>query len=117
MTYFSEVINGIVNRVIVAEQDFIDLLPNPSDWIQTSYNTFRGENLREGGTPLRMNFGDVGFTYDEENDRFIPPKPFDSWILDEQIADWVAPIPKPDTDNTSYVWKEDTQEWIDDSEP
>ena len=110
MSHFAEVIDGIVTRVIVAEQDFIDKLPNSEQWIQTSYNTRGGINNREGGTPLRKNFAGIGYKYDEDRDAFIPIKPYNSWVLDEETCLWEAPIPYP-TDDKFYEWNEETQEW------
>lgn len=94
MTHFAEVIDGIVTRVIVAEQDFIDGLPNKEQWIQTSYN----HNIRK-------NYAGVGYSYDEVRDAFIPPKPFDSWTLNEETCNWEAPTPYPD-DGQTYSWNE-----------
>ena len=84
MAHFAEVINGIVKRVIVAEQDFIDsgAVGNPSNWKQTSYNTHGGIH-KLGGTPLRKNYAGINYTYDEQRDAFIPPKPYPSWNLNE----------------------------------
>jgi len=69
-------------------------------WIQTSY---RGE--------IRKNYAGIGYTYDSELDAFIPPKPFDSWILDEETAQWEAPIEYP-TDGKNYYWDEDSTAWV-----
>jgi len=99
MTHFAEVIDGIVTRVIVAEQDFIDDLPNKEQWIQTSYNN-----------NIRKNYAGVGYSYDEVRDAFIPPKPFDSWTLNEETCNWEAPTPYPD-DGQVYSWDE-TEGWI-----
>jgi hypothetical protein len=63
---------NIVERVIVAEQDFIDSLPKNQKWIQTSYNTRNGVHLK-GGKPLRKNYAGKGFIYDPEKDEFNPP--------------------------------------------
>ena len=109
MAHFAKVKNGIVKKVIVAEQSFIDTLPNPQEWVQTSYNTYGGVH-KLGGTPLRKNFAGIGFRYDAELDAFIPPKPYDSWVLDEDICWWQAPIPYPKDDN-NYIWDEETKEW------
>lgn len=79
-------------------------------WIKTSYNTQRGEHL-QGGTPLRGNFAGVGYKYDPELDAFIAPSPFASWVIDETIYDWVAPVPFPD-DGEEYVWDEDALAWV-----
>ena len=94
MTHFAEVIDGIVTKVIVAEQDFIDGLPNKEQWIQTSYNN-----------NIRKNYAGRGYSYDEVKDAFIPPKPFDSWILNEETCNWEAPTPYPD-DGQIYSWNE-----------
>ena len=68
-------------------------------WIKTSYNA-----------KIRKNFAGVDFTYDQERDAFIPPKPFESWLLDEETCDWVAPEPHPSDGNT-YRWDESTSSW------
>jgi hypothetical protein len=65
MSHFANVVDGVVVSVIVAEQDFVDLLPG--QWVQTSFNTLGGVHLL-GGTPLRMNYAEVGGTYDAERD-------------------------------------------------
>tara|TARA_B100000780_G_scaffold266116_1_gene222090 strand:- start:62 stop:436 length:375 start_codon:yes stop_codon:yes gene_type:complete len=109
MSHFAEIdSNDLVIRVIVAEQDFMNLglLGNPNNWIKTSYNTHGGIHINSG-TPLRKNFASTGHTYDRERDAFIPPKPYPSWILDENTCNWVAPIEMPD-DGKIYRWDEGT---------
>lgn len=112
MSHFAQIDeNNVVVQVIVAEQDFIDsgAVGDPSKWIQTSYNTQGGvHNL--GGTPLRKNYAGIGYTYDSVRDAFIPPKPFDSWILNEDTCLWDSPVPHP-MDGGSYIWEEALQEW------
>jgi hypothetical protein len=111
MSHFARVnAQGIVEQVIVAEQEFIETLPNATSWVQTSYNTFGGEH-KQGGTPLRKNFASVGFFYDYKIDAFIPIKPFNSWILNENTCLWEAPVPMPQ-DNKLYNWDEATTNWI-----
>ena len=68
-------------------------------WIKTSYNG-----------NIRKNFAGIGFVYDETRDAFIPPKPYPSWVLDEDTCLWQAPIPKPN-DGNKYFWNEDTVSW------
>jgi hypothetical protein len=104
--------NNIVVQVLVIEQDAINtgLFGDPAKFVQTSYNT-RGGVHSLGGTPLRKNFAGIGFTYDAVRDAFIPPKPFTSWILDENTCIWQAPIPAPN-DGKLYAWNEDTKSWI-----
>lgn len=79
-------------------------------YVQTSYNTHGGVHLL-GGTPLRKNFAGIGFTYDEERDAFIAPKPFPSWQLNEETCRWEPPIPCPD-DDVRYQWDETNLEWV-----
>ena len=109
MAHFAKVnINTkLVEQVIVAEQDFVDNLPGL--WIQTSYNTRHGVHLL-GGTPLRKNYAGIGFTYDFVKDAFIPPQPYSSWILNENICDWEAPIAHPN-DGQLYKWNEEINNW------
>ena len=120
MSHFAEINkDGIVQRVIVAEQDFINSgkVGDPNNWVQTSYNTKGGvhyapnSNDPDGGIALRKNYAGKGYTYDETRDAFIPPKAFPSWLLDEDTCKWKAPIPKPD-DDKRYYWDEETTNWV-----
>lgn len=77
---------------------------------QTSYNT-RGNVHLLGGTPFRKNYAGVGYTYDQTRDAFIPPKPHESWVLDEETCLWQAPTPIPD-DGQEYRWDEESSAWI-----
>jgi hypothetical protein len=112
MSHFAKVENNIVTQVIVAEQDVINsgLFGSPSSWVQTSYNTYGGQH-RNNGTPLRKNYAGVGYTYDSGRDAFIPPTPFNSWILNEDSCLWGAPTPMP-TDGKVYRWDEETLSWV-----
>ena len=93
-----------------AGQDFLNTLYKTRDvWKQTSYNTSAGEHLL-GGTPFRKNFAGIGFKYDQTLDAFIPPKPYNSWILNEDTCQWEAPIEYPE-DDKKYNWNEETQTW------
>jgi len=89
--------------------DFLTKLTGWAIWKQTSYNTVGGVHL-SGGTPFRKNHAGIGYTYDEDRDAFIPPKPFNSWILNEQTCLWVAPVAKPNDEN-KYTWNESTLTW------
>jgi hypothetical protein len=114
MSHFTKIENGLVTQVIVAEQDFINTMDG--QWVQTSYNTRAGIHYApdsdepDGGIALRKNYAGVGYTYDEDRDAFIPPKPYDSWLLDEPTCTWEAPVPYPNDDN-AYAWNEQTQAW------
>jgi hypothetical protein len=109
MAHFAKVENGIVTQVIVAVPAFINLLPDFDSWIQTSYNTFGGTH-KLGGTPLRKNYAGVGYTYDSSKDAFIPPKEFNSWVLNEETCLWEPPIEYPN-DEKIYKWNEEITNW------
>jgi len=89
--------------------DFLTKLTGYPVWKQTSYNTHGGVH-NNGGTPLRKNHAGIGYTYDETRDAFIPPKPFNSWILNEDTCLWNAPVAYPQDDNR-YSWNEQTLSW------
>jgi len=107
MAHFAKIKDDKVIEVIVAEQEHINTLDG--EWIQTSYNTYKGEH-KLGGTPLRKNFAGIGFIYDREKDAFYQKSPFPSWILDEDTCHWEAPIAYP-TDGKNYKWNEQTTTW------
>jgi hypothetical protein len=109
MSHFAEVENGIVKRVIVAEQDFIDSGALPGVWIQTSYNTRAGQHPE--GRPLRKNYAGIGFVYDSVRDAFYAPQPFPSWSLDEQTCIWQPPVAYP-SDGNKYKWDESSVSWV-----
>jgi hypothetical protein len=111
MAHFAKVKDGIVTKVIVAEQEYLDNVveTEAGTWVQTSYNTHGGVHSL-GGTPLRKNYAGIGFTYDANKDAFIPPKPFDSWTLNETTCLWEAPVAYP-TDGQRYTWNETNQTW------
>ena len=111
MAHYAKVNNGIVTNVIVAEAEFFETFvdTSPGEWIQTSYNTLAGRHVL-GGTPLRKNFAGIGYTYDRENDAFIPPKPYASWNLNEETFQWEPPVARP-TDDKQYSWNETTTSW------
>jgi hypothetical protein len=93
----------VSNDVAITEQagsDFINKLYNTRDvWKQTSYNN-----------NIRKNFAGIGYHYDQQRDAFISPKPFNSWILNEDTCRWEAPVAMPIDDNR-YTWNESTLTW------
>jgi len=99
--------NGIEQESIGI--DFLTKLTGYPVWKQTSYNTHGGVHS-SGGTPLRKNHAGIGYTYDEDRDAFIPPKPFKSWILNETTCLWNAPVAMPNDENR-YTWNESTLTW------
>ena len=120
MGHFAKVNNGVVEQVIVAEQEFFDTFvdSSPGVWLQTSYNTrggvhhdpATGEPSADQSKALRKNYAGIGYSYDAVRDAFIPPKPYPSWLLDEQTCLWIAPAPYP-ADGNHYAWNEAGQVW------
>jgi hypothetical protein len=120
MGHFAKVNNGIVEQVIVAEQEFFQTFvdTSPGTWIQTSYNTrggvhydpATGQPSADQSKALRKNYAGIGYSYDAQRDAFIPQKPYASWILDEQSCLWNSPVPYP-TDGNKYKWNEANQTW------
>jgi hypothetical protein len=119
MSHFAQVVDGVVAQVIVAEQDFINsgAVGDPSQWVQTSYNTVGGTH-RNGGTPLRKNYAGIGYVYDAGRDAFYAPQPYPSWVLDEATCYWGAPVAQPtgtlpttEADGVGYTWDESITNW------
>ena len=110
--------NNIVINVLVGNNDepdegyqwFVDNIGGR--WLQTSINTYGGVHTNNK-EPLRKNYAGIGYTYDEELDAFIPPKPeqFPSFIVDTETGLWTYPIPRPEGDEP-WGWDESTQEWV-----
>ena len=108
MAHFAEINESLeVVRVLVVPnseehrgQNFLaNDLGLGGTWIQTSYNG-----------NIRKNYAGIGYTYDESRDAFIPPKPYSSWILNEDTCVWEAPIPMP-SDDKRYKWNEENTSW------
>ena len=113
--------NDVVTQVIVVHNNdapdeasglsFLETLYGPGIvWVQTSYNTHANEHS-DGGTPLRKNYAGIGYTYNRDLDAFIPPQPFPSWLLDEDVGCWNSPVPYPE-DGEKYKWDEPTTSWV-----
>jgi hypothetical protein len=113
MAHFAHLTNGIVDQVIVIDAETLALghWGNPSEWVQTSYNTHGGTHAT-GGTPLRKNYAGLGYSYDSGRDAFIPPKPFASWLLNETTCLWGAPTPMPVVEGKMFKWDEPTTSWV-----
>ena len=121
MAHFAKLGTGnIIEKVVVVSNDdatteqagvdFLNKLYGTHDvWKQTSYNT-RGGIHGLGGTPFRKNYAGIGFKYDQTRDAFIPPKSYNSWVLNEETCLWEAPVIKPD-DGQRYLWNEETKQW------
>jgi len=103
MSHFAEInSDSIVQRVIVAEQDFINsgAVGDSFNWVQTSYHG-----------NFRKNYAGSGYTYDKVKDAFIAPQPYPSWILVEATCQWEPPVAYP-SDDKRYTWDEDTTNWV-----
>ncbi len=115
MAHFAELdANNVVLRVIVVHNN--ELMENGGEseikgiafcqslfggnWMQTSYNA-----------TFRKNYAGEGFTYDAQRDAFISPKPFASWLLNEDTCKWNSPVPYP-TDGKRYKWDESIVNWV-----
>ena len=127
MASFAKIENNIVTTVVSVvnevikdsngiEQEsiginFLKTLYNEPNaiWKQTSYNTVGGIH-QLGGTPFRKNHAGIGYVYDSQRDAFIPPKTYNSWILNENTCNWEAPVAYP-TDGQIYSWNEENQNW------
>jgi hypothetical protein len=107
MSHYAKIEDGIVTSVIVADDDFITTIGG--EWIQTSYNTYRGVHTL-GGTPLRGNFAEVGGSYDRAKDVFIPKQPHPTWILDDAGLFWKPSELCPGSES-EWVWVEGRQ-WV-----
>ena len=112
--------NGIEN-----EQIGIDFLTKSTGWPlwkKVSRGTRKGKYYNVDGSlgdqtkAFRKNYPMIGYTYDQNRDAFIPPKPFNSWILNEETCMWESPIPMPQTTTDGkedyYEWQESTLSWI-----
>lgn len=102
------------------EDNELELCARTGDtYRRTSYNTrggvhydpVTGQPSADQSKAFRKNYAGIGYTYDPDRDAFIPPKPFSSWILNEQTCLWSAPVAMPQ-DGKRYVWDEPTTSWV-----
>jgi hypothetical protein len=109
MAHFAEIVNGIVERVIVADNADWCRANLGGEWVQTSYNTHGGVNSR-GADALHKNYAGIGYTFDGVG--FAAPKPFASWTLDADTYLWAAPTPMPVEEGKIFTWDEETLSWL-----
>jgi hypothetical protein len=107
--------NNIVTQVIVVNNnDCLDSNGQESEAIGVAFcQSLLGGNWKQTSYNgnIRKNYAGVGYTYDEQRDAFIPPKPYPSWVLVEDTCLWTAPVAMP-TDNKFYNWDESSLNWI-----
>ena len=107
----TEVITGIDENIIQTDTDGTQVGGNTEAW-DTFYDIFRGQVCKRTSynNNIRKNYASIGYTYDEAKDAFIPPKPYNSWVLNEDTCLWQAPTSYP-TDGGNYKWSEDDLTW------
>jgi len=109
--------NKVLSVSVVSNEDCLDENGNESEQVGINFlKTTHGEDTKWKQTSynnnMRVRYAGINFTYDELYDAFISPKPFDSWTLDTNTLDWVPPVPRPEEDALSYIWNEETQQWV-----
>jgi hypothetical protein len=111
MAHFAHITNGVVDQVIVIDAETLATgnWGNPSEWIQTSYNT-HGNVHAIGGIPLHKNYAGIGYTWDGTG--FAPPQPFASWTKNFTTYLWEAPTPMPVVEGKMFKWDEPTLSWV-----
>jgi len=109
LSHYAHITNGIVDQVIVIDAETLATghWGNPSEWVQTSYNTHG--NQHPENRPLNKNYAGIGYTWDGTG--FAPPQPFASWTKNAETYLWEAPTPMP-TDGKMYSWDEATTAWV-----
>jgi len=122
MTYFAKLDADNIVTFVTAGREEDDGLEEELNartgdvYRQTSYNTLGGIHYTDGEPSedqtkaFRFNYAGISFMYDPERDAFIPPKPFDSWVINESTCLWEPPVEYPEDEN-QYVWNEETTSW------
>jgi hypothetical protein len=100
MSYFAKVVDNVVVQTIKADSGymanaFVD--DSPGRWVEFDKVSNRAA---------------IGYTYDKTNNKFYPPKPYNSWVYDEELKSWLAPVSYPDDEENKYEWNENEQQWI-----
>jgi hypothetical protein len=115
MAHFAKLgVGNIVEQVIVVSNDIATTEQAGSDFINKLYNTRDVWKQTSYNNNIRKNFAGVGYSYDQTRDAFIPPKHYNSWVLNEDTCLWNAPVPEPTTqleDNQYYSWNESIINW------
>ena len=111
MASFAKLGKGnIVENVVVVSNDIATTEQAGVDFLNNLYGSRDVWKQTYSDKSLRKNFASVGYRYDQNRDAFIAPKPYNSWILNEETCQWEAPVALPDTENR-YNWNEENQTW------
>ena len=115
MAHFAKLgVGNIVEQVIVVSNDIANTEQAGSDFINKLYNTRDVWKQTSYNNNIRKNYAGIGFQYDQTRDAFIPPKPYNSWVLNEDTCRWKAPVAMPTEtleENQYYSWNESTLTW------
>jgi hypothetical protein len=111
MAHFAKLGTGnIVEQVVVVSNDIATTEQAGADFLNNLYKTRDVWKQTSYNNNIRKNYAGIGFKYDQARDAFIAPKPFNSWILNEDTCLWEAPVAKPD-DGQEYKWNETIKNW------
>jgi hypothetical protein len=111
MAHFAKLgVGNIVERVEVVSNDIATTEQAGADFLNNIYKTRDVWKQTSYNNNIRKNYAGIGYIYDEDRDAFIPPKPFNSWVLNENTCQWESPVAYPN-DGQKYIWNEDTQSW------
>lgn len=112
MAHYAFLDNDNVVTEVITGRNEDEIVDGISDW-EEYYGSKRGQRCvrTSYNANIRKNYAGIGFTYDEDRDAFIPPKPYSSWILDEDTCLWEPPIAYP-SDGLMYEWDEESTDWV-----
>jgi hypothetical protein len=107
-----QVITGVDETVTQTDTDGTVVGGSSEAWESFYAGRFPGHTCKRTSYNgnIRKNYAGIGYTFDADRDAFIPPKPYPSWLLDEDTCRWNPPTPMP-TDDKRYVWNENKREW------
>ena len=107
----TEVVTGVDEEVVQTDLDGTQVGGSSEAW-ETFYGNIRNQVCKRTSYNgnYRKNYAGIGYKYDQERDAFIPPKPFNKWVLNEETCQWESPVPYPDDEN-EYVWNDNKSEW------
>jgi hypothetical protein len=111
MAHFAKLgVGNIVEQVVVVSNDIATTEQAGADFLNNLYKTRDVWKQTSYNGNIRKNYAGINFIYDQTRDAFISPKPFNSWILNEDTCRWEAPVAKPD-DDQDYNWNETIKNW------